>query len=264
MQVSTAGFSYTLSATKEVIAAAGVFKTPQLLMVSGVGPPSTLQNLGIPVLSALSGVGQNIWDHPYYGIGYKVNVTTVQTLADPAILNRANIDFLQSQTGPLTNVGGDLIGWEKVPSKYRSNFSSSTVSDLSKFPSDWPELELLPISAATFPVNDTSNYASFTIAAVAPLSRGSVTINSTNTDDPPVINPNWLTSTTDQQVAVQGFKVAREIAAASGIVDGPEVQPGPAVQTDSEILQYIQQTAYTIHHAVASCMYSPSSPYCSE
>lgn len=253
VQVSTAGFAYTLSATKEVIAAAGVFKTPQLLMVSGIGPSSTLQKLGIPVISSLDGVGQGIWDHPYYGIGYKVNVETDQALANPATLEQANIDFIQSQTGPLTSVGADLIGWQKVPSEYRSKLSSAAVSDLASFPSDWPELELLPIPAATFPVNDTSNYASMTIAVVAPVSRGSVTINSTNTDDPPVIDPNWLTSTTDQEVAVQGFKVARDLAAASGIVIEPEIVPGPAVQTNAQILQYIQQTAYTIHHAVASC-----------
>ena len=253
VQVSSAGFTYTLSARREVIAAAGVFKTPQLLMVSGIGPSSTLQDLGIPVLSALDGVGQGIWDHPYFGIGYKVNVRTDQGLANPVTLNQANMDFLQSQTGPLTNVGADLIGWEKVPSPYRSNLSSSAISDLGTFPSDWPELELLPISAATFPVNDTSSYASFTIAGVAPVSRGNVTIDSTDTDDPPIISPNWLTSTTDREVAVQGLKVARDLAAASGIIDSPEIVPGPAIQTDAQILQYIQQTAYTIHHAVASC-----------
>ncbi|KAL9111591.1 MAG: hypothetical protein Q9227_004079 [Pyrenula ochraceoflavens] len=253
VHVSTSGFTYTLSARQEVIVAAGVFKTPQLLMVSGIGPSSTLQDLGISVVSALDGVGQGIWDHTYFGVRYKVNVTTDQGLEDPATLHQANVDFLESQTGPLTNVGADLIGWEKVPSPYRSDLSSSAISDLAGFPSDWPELELLPISAATFPVNDTSSYATITIAGVAPISRGNVTISSTDTDDAPVISPNWLTSRTDQEVAIQGFKVARDIAAASGIVEGPEVAPGPAIQTDAQILQYIRQTAYTIHHAVASC-----------
>ena len=124
---------------------------------------------------------------------------------------------------------------------------------MAQFPPDWPELELLPLAAATFPVNDTADYASFTIADVAPLSRGNVTINSTDTNDPPLISPNWLLSSTDQEVAIAGFKMARDIAAASGITVGPEVAPGPMVQTNSQILEYLRMTAYTIHHAAATC-----------
>lgn len=124
---------------------------------------------------------------------------------------------------------------------------------MAQFPSDWPELELLPLAAATFPVNDTADYASFTIADVAPLSRGNVSINSTNTSDQPLISPNWLLSETDQEVAVAGFKIARDVAAGTGITVGPEVAPGPLVQTDLQILEYLRRTAYTIHHAAATC-----------
>ena len=106
------------------------------------------------------------------------------------MLYQANTDFLQSQIDPLTNMGADLIGWEKVPSQYRLNFSSSAISDLNKFPFNWPELKLLPISAATFPVNNKFNYVFITVTDVAPLSQENVTINSTNTDSPPIINPN--------------------------------------------------------------------------
>ncbi|KAL9616348.1 MAG: hypothetical protein Q9160_008768 [Pyrenula sp. 1 TL-2023] len=260
VQVSSSGLSYTLSATKEVIAAAGVFKTPQLLMVSGIGPFSTLQRLDIPILSPLNGVGQGIWDHPYFDISYKVTVPTDQILDGPANQAQAITDFRSSQTGPLTNVGGDLIGFSKLPPKYRSTLTPTALTSLSQFPSDWPDLELLPISGATFPTNDsTANYASFSIAGVAPLSRGTVTINSTDTNDPPIINPNWLTSPTDQEVVIQGFKFARDLAAASGIIVGPEVRPGPDVKTDAQILDYIQRVMKPFHHASASCKMGPPS-----
>ena len=114
-------------------------------------------------------------------------------------------------------------------------------------------MELLPIAAATFPVNDTANYASFTVANVAPVSRGNVTIRSVNTSDQPLISPNWLLSKADQEVAIAGVRRAREIAANSGITVGAEVAPGPEVQTDAEILAYLRETAYTIHHASATC-----------
>ncbi|KAI4204975.1 MAG: hypothetical protein LQ350_000827 [Teloschistes chrysophthalmus] len=251
--VSTAGKEYTLTARKEVVVAAGVFKTPQLLMVSGIGPPKTLRRFGIPVISALNGVGQNLWDQPFFGIGYRINVTSQLRLNDPSYLQQSNQEYIQNQTGPLTSIGASIIGFSKVPPKYRSTFSKSTLKDFAQFPPDWPELELLPSAGATFPVNDTADYASFTIADVAPLSRGNVTIRSAKTSDPPLISPNWLLSKTDQEVAVAGFKVARDIAGGSGITVGEEVRPGVGVQTDGEILAFLRETASTIHHASATC-----------
>ena len=147
------------------------------------------------------------------------------------------------------------LGWEKVPSRYRGLLSERALADLAQFPADWPELELLPLAASTIPVQDTADYASFTIAGVAPLSRGNVTIQSTDTDVKPIISPNWLESTTDQEVAIQGFKVARDLALASGITIGQEVSPGPDVQTDAQILAFLKETAYTIHHAAATCKF---------
>ena len=72
----TEGKEYTLSATKEVIVTAGVFRSPQLLLVSGVGPPATLQQYGIPVVADRPGVGQNMQDHIYFGPSYRVNAPT--------------------------------------------------------------------------------------------------------------------------------------------------------------------------------------------
>ena len=109
------------------------------------------------------------------------------------------------------------------------------------------------MAAANVPTNDSANYASFRVAVVAPTSRGNVTILSADTNDRPVISPNWLTTTTDQEVAVQGFKRARQLAQASGITVGPEFNPGDAVQTDEQILQWLRENTGTIHHASATC-----------
>lgn len=68
VKVETLGISYTLTARKEVIVSAGAFQSPQLLMVSGIGPSSTLQSLGISVIKDLPGVGQNMWDHVMFGV----------------------------------------------------------------------------------------------------------------------------------------------------------------------------------------------------
>ena len=86
-------------------------------------------------------------------------------------------------------------------------------------------------------------------------SRGNVTINSTDTADNPVLSVNWLLTSTDQQLAVQGFRRARVLSDSFGIISGPEVAPGPAVQTDVQILEYLKETVGPSHHAVGTCKF---------
>ncbi|KAL8901478.1 MAG: hypothetical protein Q9207_005176 [Kuettlingeria erythrocarpa] len=235
--IETAGVEYKLLAKKEVILSAGVFRSPQMLMVSGVGPSSTLGRLKVPVVSALEGVGQGM-----------------QLLVNPAVAAKATEDYLETQTGPLSSAGSNWVGWEKVPRPLRDGLSKAAISDLSAFAEDWPELELLPIAAATVPVTDADNYATVSIALLTTTSRGNVTIASTDTNDNPLVSTNWLLTSTDQELAVAGFKRARQIAAATGITVGPEVFPGPQIQTDEQILQFLRGTVGPIHHASATCV----------
>ena len=86
-------------------------------------------------------------------------------------------------------------------------------------------------------------------------SRGKVTINSTDTADNPVVDVNWLSTTTDQQLAIEGLRRARVLANSFGVVDGPEVIPGDSIQTDEQILNFIRQTVAPSHHAVATCRF---------
>jgi choline dehydrogenase len=112
---------------------------------------------------------------------------------------------------------------------------------------------------------DGYEYASLLTALVAPISRGNVTISSPDTAVLPVINPNWLTSPVDQQVAVAAFKRARAFFAARGlepILIGPEYNPGSSVCTDEQILQWIQDNMMTVWHASCTCAMGPESdPY---
>lgn len=102
--------SYSINATKEVIISSGAFRSPQMLMVSGIGSAKTLQSNGITVLADRPGVGQNMWDHPFFGPAYDVREVTHSNLADPAYAAQATQDYITSRTGILTNVGGDLLG----------------------------------------------------------------------------------------------------------------------------------------------------------
>lgn len=156
VEVDSAGITYKIHASREVIVSAGAFQSPQLLMVSGIGPAETLDTFNIPVLSELPGVGQNMWDHIFFGPSYRVNFdTATRLLRDPVFLVEATLQYATEQTGPLANAP-EMLGWEKIPESLRSDFTNSTLRDLSNFADDWPELEvclLIFIPATVIAVN---------------------------------------------------------------------------------------------------------------
>ncbi|OCL09667.1 GMC oxidoreductase [Glonium stellatum] len=259
--VTTFGITYTISARKEVILLAGVFQSPQLLMVSGIGPQATMKSLGITVIKGLPGVGQNMWDHVMFGSVYPVGVVTATRLVtDTSAALEALAEFAL-QEGPLTAPGFGALAWEKLPADSRSTLSSQTLTALSTFPADWPEVECLALdgilgpwgSASDKNVSDGNSYGSVAAALVAPLSQGNVTITSADTSVAPVINPNFLTHPADAEVAVAAFKRARQVWQNINITVGPEYLPGPSVQTDAEILQFIRTSLVQVWHASSTC-----------
>lgn len=147
VQVSSVGgaASYTIKATKEVIISAGAFQSPQLLMLSGIGPTDQLQKFNIPIVSALAGVGQNMWDHIFFGPTSRVRVQTFTRLAnDLAYVAEQFVGpYSLQKEGPLTNPICDYLGWEKVPAELRNGFSPAAQADLAQLPADWPEIEYL-------------------------------------------------------------------------------------------------------------------------
>ncbi|KAL8731238.1 MAG: hypothetical protein Q9181_004366 [Wetmoreana brouardii] len=232
VQVTSGGFEYQIKANKEVIVSAGAFRSPQLLMVSGIGPQATLREQGIPVLSDRPEVGQNMFDHVSLGSVYAANlVTHSQLITDPKFLAAA-----------------------------------AQESDLDvAFGQDWPDIELLFldgnfISAST----DSRNYVSSVAGLVAPFSRGNVTIKSIDTNDNPIVSPNWLLDVRDQEVAIAGFKRARQVfqtRTIQPIINGAEAFPGLNVTSDEDILAVIKQSAASIDHAACTCaMGKPTDP----
>ena len=136
-------WSSTLKASKEVILSAGAFQSPQLLMVSGVGPAKVLQQHGIRVIANRPGVGQNLWDHIFFGPSYPVNVNTYTRLAqrtDQLLVQILN--WFLWKKGILSNPSTDYLAFEKIPPKYRSDLSAQDKLRLSWFPADWPEVEV--------------------------------------------------------------------------------------------------------------------------
>ncbi|RYP51424.1 hypothetical protein DL768_003210 [Monosporascus sp. mg162] len=126
--------TYHLSANKEVIMAAGVWRSPRLLMVSGVGPADTLQQHGIDVVADLPAVGQDEW--PAWPMMFQVGVETHTQL------NAGNPEVVAEQLDLVSN---------------RANFSDSTKEWLDNFPSDWPDVQYSPVEAGRVDGRGRSN-----------------------------------------------------------------------------------------------------------
>ncbi|KAM0271681.1 hypothetical protein ACHAQH_008967 [Verticillium albo-atrum] len=256
---------YTLRARKEVILSAGAFQSPQLLMLSGVGPKAQLSKYRIPVVADRPGVGQTMEDHVFFGPTQRVKVQTVTRIANDLLYTGAQFlgPYTIQKQGPLTNPVCDYLGWEKIPRALLPASAAHALDD--EFPPDWPELEY--ISAPGY-VGDFSNlvttqprdgfqYATILGALVAPLSRGTVTLQSADAKDLPLIDPNWLTDPTDVAVAIATYKRLRAAFASDAmkgvLVEDKEYFPGPAVQTDAQILKTIRDTVMTVWHAACTC-----------
>ncbi|KAE9367407.1 GMC oxidoreductase [Stipitochalara longipes BDJ] len=269
--VESNAISYNLTANKEVIVSAGAFQSPQILMVSGIGSSAQLSKFNIPVVSDLEGVGQGMQDHIFFGPSYRVGVTTFTRLAnDPLYLAAQLIPYTTTKTGLLTNPCADFLGWEKVPDSLRPTLGSQALSDLSRYPADWPEVEYISGSGyvgdwSSLLLNqpkDGYQYATILATLVAPQSRGNVTINSADTNDLPTINTAYLQSETDQKVAIAAYKRARAAWASNAMqetVIGQEYYPGPSVQTDDQILSTIKGSLQTVWHASCTCKMGVSS-----
>ncbi|AEO58409.1 hypothetical protein MYCTH_2110729 [Thermothelomyces thermophilus ATCC 42464] len=138
--VSTEGTSlYTLTATKEVVLFAGMFHSPQLLMLSGVGPRPLLDSLRIPVISDLPGVGQHLQDPIFISVQSGVKTPSLASeLADPNRLGPNLTAYINKKAGPYSSAGG-YIAFEKLPAASRAVFSARTRdgSPTLRTPSSW-------------------------------------------------------------------------------------------------------------------------------
>lgn len=252
---------FTLNATKEVIISAGAFRSPQLLMVSGIGPAETLHANGIDTIAESNGVGQNMMDHIWAAITREVDVVTAAYLGDPDFAAEAAAEYVENRTGIYTNPAGTLIAFENMP---HGTISESTRADLEAlYGGDWPHIEYFHQDAYSSTNDDyllsapcIANFTALSATIVAPFSRGNVSINSNDTKDHPLVNPNWLTDPRDMEVLIAGFKRVREIFASPAVAPvliGDEIYPGQNVTSDADIEDVIRKSADTVFHPASTC-----------
>jgi choline dehydrogenase len=225
-------------ANREVILCGGAVNSPQLLLLSGIGPADDLKALGIDVVADLPGVGQNLQDHLATGILY--HCTQPITLASAERIGNL-INFLLFKKGPFTSNVAESAAFLK------------TKPDLLA-----PDVEII-FAPSFFLEHGFANPPGhgFTIGVVLlhPESKGSLRLRSTNPTDQPAIQPNYLASEKDLQVLIEGLRWARKIgqSRAFDAYRGAEFLPGEEVQSDADLAEFIRTRAETLYHPVGTC-----------
>ncbi len=229
VEVASADGSGVIRAEREVILCAGVVRSPQLLMLSGVGPADALKGLGITVVADSPGVGGNLQDHVRVPVAYECAGPRPTA---PAALLRGAIRYALSGRGLFTSNVSDTAAIVRLG-------DSGEVPDM-RILCRW---RILPEHPAWV--------VDFAVVAIDPASRGRVALASADPMQPPRIDPGYLTAPADTEVLRGGVDLARAIAATAAcraVGIGAEVLPG-AIST----LAHIREQAETAFHAVGTC-----------
>ena len=225
-------------AEREIILCAGAIGSPQLLMLSGIGPAEHLRNLDIPVLCDVPGVGVNLQDHPQAAAAYEC--TEPISLANAESLSNL-IRYLAFKTGPLTSNVAEVGGFIKTS-------SGLPAPDIQYHfaPGYFVEHGFQEIKEHAFTLGPT---------LLHPRSRGRIRLRSSNPLDAPLIQANYFADSEDMQTMVEGLKVARTIAGMKAFAKyrKRELLPGPDAREDQAVRAHIAKYAETLYHPVGTC-----------
>jgi choline dehydrogenase len=234
---------FKIFANKEIILCGGAIGTPHLLQVSGVGNSNYLKNIGIPIIHESKNVGEGLQDH--YAVRVSNSIKLPITLNEKA---RGYKLFLEIMKWFVLKKG--LISYS--PAHVGAFLKSSPEIDL-------PDLQFVftPASYTEGMIGKLQNIPGITCGVwqSRPQSRGYVRALSSCIKDAPLIQPNYLKETIDQDVLIQGVKICRDLLKTSNMkkISIKETLPGENIKTDSEILNFIKNNGATVYHAIGSC-----------
>jgi choline dehydrogenase-like flavoprotein len=232
-------------AEREVILSGGTFNTPQLLMLSGIGPADHLRSLGIHARVDLP-VGKNLQDHQAAVIFYRRKQPG--PFRDLMRFDRMAINMLRAYafgTGPATAIPSGVLAFIKT----RPELATPDIEYMFPGSPPWAYMWFPGVKGA---YNDAFGIRP---AIMHPDSRGEVLLRSTDPRQLPRVLFNFFTAPNDLPTLREGFRRGREIASQKPMDEfrGEEISPGANVTSDADIDAYIRKTMITVHHPACTC-----------
>jgi len=225
-------------AAREVVVACGAVKTPQLLMLSGIGPADQLRRHGIPVVVDAPAVGVGLQDHPMVLAGWRTPGT--RNLWEEVTPENLEL-WRRERRGPMASFGAEAGGFARS-----SGDRPAPDLQFGAVPGPPPLPEFGP---------PTERAVGTLVGAVHVHSRGRVMLASADPAARPVVDPAYFADEADLEVLVAGVRMAREIAACqplAAVTDG-EIMPGEDVDDDERLRDWIRAAAGTMFHPTGTC-----------
>ncbi|MGH7075880.1 MAG: GMC family oxidoreductase, partial [Stellaceae bacterium] len=236
------GETIDLDSSGEIVLSGGAINSPQLLMLSGIGPAEQLRALGIDVVADLPGVGRNLQDHPTVavlgedrsGTSFALNARTWPRLAFDVV------DYVLRRKGQLgTNLvetGGFVRTRPDVANPDLQVTVMPTIRDMSR---------LLP----------KDHGFGIYLTNLRPKSRGFLELTAPDPAAKPKLHPHFLEDEADIAILLHGIRITRQILAAPAFARylGKETAPGADLQSDADLTDYMRKTVMTIFHPVGTC-----------
>lgn len=249
VEVERDGQVETIPAAREVILSAGVYGSPQLLQLSGVGPGAALQALGIAVVQDLPAVGQNLADHQKMGVSFDLrNHPGTNREFIGWRLYRNAIRYFLTRSGPLARVGMPLTGLTSTEGL-----------------NNWPEFQVAAAPFAMRTINEMAEKPgspltdrpglTFSGYHLRPRSRGNVTLVSPDFRDAPLVDPRMWNDPYDQTKAMELFRLFRRLAAMPALAPyiGAERMPGAGVQDEAALVEEVRKMTESGLHGTGTC-----------
>jgi choline dehydrogenase len=244
IEFSRGGTVETAQATREVILSAGAIGSPHILQLSGVGDPTLLGKIGVPVVHDLRGVGRNMQDHYVARIAYPVvGMQTANEKSHGIPLAMEVMRWLLTGKGMLT---------------YSPSLVAASVKVLETSATPDMQITFVPGSFKGGQIGELERSPGMTAGAwqMRPQSRGYVEAKSNQPGDAPAINPRYLSDESDRRAIVGGIRFARKLFATPALQRFVEAEslPGAELQSDDELLDYARRNGGTCYHASCTCM----------
>ncbi len=230
-----------------MILAGGVINSPQLLMLSGIGPAEQLLSLGIEVVRDLPGVGENLHDHMYANLVYRATRRhSVNHRITGAMAYLEGARYLATRTGVLTNGTSQTSLFARVTPGVEQPDIQINTRPLSFAPIPGGGIEVRPEPTVTV-----------SICQLRPESRGRITLKTADIADAPRIEANYFESPVDQRVMMEGVRLARRIMARPLVRDEGFADVYAVPDDDAGLLAYLRGVTGPVYHPVGTCRMGP-------